>query len=652
MAILNTKIPEYKPQKDLEIDYTDFSGGLNSIFRPTELKPSELAEAQNLMLTGKGVPTGRWGSQEYFDAGSGWIRLLHDYNQSSANDLLALTDTGYLVKKSGTSYAVITGASFPSGYNAQAEQLGGNLYITQAEQTFMKYDGTNLLPYATLPSPTGVTATMISGASGVTTWSWRITALSQVGETLGSTAITLDNMALDLKDTGTNVLLSWNTVSGPSGTLKGYSVYRGLQGDETYIGGTGPTETSFYDYGTPQSDIMFPPLSDTTGGPKAKYVLKFDDRLVLAGIDGDPSLVLISGRYPYQDRFNWTDGGGYIRINPDGGDEITGLGISGSQTQGGTTPASILIFMQNSVHQLVLKSLTLGNYILLDPQAQMLAPTGCSSADTIVGVDNNTFYFGRKGLFTVGSEAAYLNQIRTKEISARIRPYIKALTKNDFDHATAAYIDYKYLLSFPDRKETMMYDFERACYMGPWNTPWGLTKWTKYTDSAGTENWCAGTTQGDVKVFGEAYKNDCGTTIAKSLKTKKEAFKNWNVMKVIKSIYFLFKNVSGPLDVNIILEDRSGTASTAKSFEISGVGSSGVAGWGTDTWGSSLWGSSIAKVMVASEEIIRWSQLYKTARTIQVEVKSTDATSNWEFLGVRATAQPMSEGSLSSSTRV
>lgn len=652
MPILQKRLPQYKPIRDLEIDYTDFSGGWNNIFRPTELKPTELAQADNLMLTGKGVPTGRWGSEDYFTAGSGWVRLLHDYYYSSTNDLLALTDSGYLVKKSGASYTQIGGASFPSGYIAQAEQLGGDLFITHPEQSFLKYDGTKLIPYATLPSPTGVTATMISGASGITTWSWRVTALSQVGETLGSVGVTLDNCALDLKDTGFNALISWNTVSGPSGALKGYSVYRGLAGDETYIGGVGPTETAFYDYGVPQSDIMFPPLADSTGGPKAKYILKFDDRLVLAGIDGDPSLVLISGRYPYHDRFNWTDGGGYIRINPDGGDIITGLGISGSQTQGGTTPASILVFMQNSVHQLVLKSLTLGAYILLDPQAQMLAPTGCSSADTIVAVDNNTFYFGRKGLFTIGSEASFLNQIRTREISARIRTYIRALTSDDYNNATASYIDYKYLLSFPNRKETIVYDFERACYMGPWKTPWGITKWNIYRDSSGTENWIAGNNSGTVKRFQPSLKSDSGTAIAKTLQTKKEPFKNWSVMKVIKSVYLLFKNVSGPLDVNIILEGRDGTSTTVKSFEISGVGSSGVAGWGSDMFGCAGWGTSIAKVLVASEEIIRWSQLYKTARTIQVEVKSTDATSNWEFLGVKATAQPMSEGSLSSSTRV
>lgn len=647
---LNTKIPAYRPSKDLEIDYQDFGGGWNNIFRPTELKPNELAQADNLLLTGKGIPTGRWGSENYFTAGSGNVRLINSYEvpTTGVSDLLALTDDGYLVEKSGASYAVITGASFPSGYNAQSEQLGGYLYVAHPERPLARYDGTDLISYTTLPTPSGIAVSMLSGASGTTTWSWRVTALSAVGETVGSTAITLSNLEIDLDDCLFRV--AWSTISAASGVLKGYTVYRGLPGNETYIGTAGVNETSFMDYGTAQSDLMFPPNADTTGGPKAKHILKFDDRLVLAGIENDPTLVLISGRYPYQDRFNWADGGGYIRINPDGGDSITGLGISGSQTQGGTTPASVLVFMENSVHQLVLKSLSVGNYLLLDPQSQILAPTGCSSADTVIAVDNNTFYFGRNGLFTIGSEASYLNQIRTREISARIRPYIRGLAKTDFENATAGYIDYKYLLSFPAKKETIVYDFERACFMGPWKTPWGITKWKKYIDTDGNEQWLAGTDTGIVKKFSASLLSDSGTAIQKLLKTKKEDFKDWSVMKVIKTLYVLFRSVTGSVTINISLEERNGTVITTKSFDI--TGSAGVAGWGADMWGNAQWGDTVDSVSIASEDIIRWTQLYKTARVMQIEVISTGATSNWEFLGVKASAQPMSEGSLSSSSRV
>jgi hypothetical protein len=588
----------------------------------------------------------------YSSTDIGSVRLVDSYVDINAgtNLLLSLTDNGYVTRKSGVSSIIISGASCASGASANSVQLGGNTYIATSTNPLIKFNGTILSSPPTLPSPSSVAVTKLSGATGTVTYGWRISAMEVGGgETLGSTAISLSGLPLDLTESAERV--TWAAVSAASGVLSGYSVYRGILGDETFVATVGNTVLTYDDVGSPQSDTIFPPNANQTGGINAKYILRFDDRVVLAGISGDPTLLMISARYPYQDRFNWADGGGYIRINPDGGDEITGLGIAGSQAQGGTIPASILVFMKNITHQVVLKNVTLGNYLVLDPQAQALAPTGCSSHKTIVQVDNNIFYFGRQGLFTIGTEASFLNQLRTREISARIRTYIQGLSEADFNSACATYINYKYLLSFPLKRETIVYDFERACFMGPWKTPWGITCWYKYFDGDGKEVWVAGTDTGIIKEFTSSLTSDSGIPIAKLLKTKKEDFGNWSVMKIIKTLYVLFRNVKGTVSVNVRIEDRSGsTVSIVKSFDI--TGSLGNSGWGTELWGGRPWGNTISTVLLSSEEIIRWTQLFKTARTLQIEVTSTGATDNWEFLGIRSNAQPMSEGSLAGSTRV
>ena len=650
MPFISKTIPKFKPNKDVQIEYRDFSGGWNNIFKPTELKDNELAQADNLRLTGKGVPTGRWGSEEHFLAGSGYIRLITDYRapSTSAVDLLALTDSGFLVKKSGASYTIITGASFASGYNAEAAQLGGNVYIASTDKPFVRYDGTNLLPYDGLSTPTGTAVSNISGGTGTTSWGWRVSALSKVGETLASTSVSLISLPLDISETSVNV--AWAAVSAASGVLTGYSIYRGPPGSETYLTTVASDTLDIIDIGTPASDTIFPANADSTLGASAKYVLKFDDRLVLSGIKDDPTLVLISGRYPFQDRFNWADGGGYIRIDPDAGDEVTGLGISGSQTQGGTTPASVLVFFKNSVHQMVLKTVEIGNFVVLDPQSQVLSPAGCTSGSSIVPIENNTFYFGDDGINTVGSEAAFLNQIRTKEISARVRTYIDNLSPTAFEEATAGYMDKLYLLSFRSKRETIVYDWERAAFMGPWKTPWGITRWFKHYDSDNELKRLAGDDTGYVRAFDPSINNDSGTAIVKILRTRKEDFKDWSVLKVVKLINVLFRNISGSVTVNIRLEERNGNTVTEKAFNI--TGGLGTAGWGTPLWGGPTWGTSTETVSLTGEEIIRWTQLYKTARILQIEVTSSGSSDNWEFLGVRADAQPLPPGSLSSSTRV
>lgn len=649
MPVFGRPPKQFKAQKDRSIEYDGFPGGWNNIFRPTELKPTELAQADNLMFTGRAVPTGRWGTQNHYLAGTGQVRMLGQYaDNAGTKTLLSITDEGFLTTKDGASFSIITGASFASGFDGDSTQLGGFTYVTNGNEPLVKYNGSELLTFATLSSPTGVGLSNISGATGNSTWSWRVSALSDVGETLASTSLSFASLPLDLTTTAINV--DWSAVSAASGVLTGYSVYRGLPGEETYIASIGPESNSFIDTGTPQSDTIFPVLSDTTGGSIAKYVLKFDDRLIMAGIKDDPSLVLISGRFPNQDRFNWADGGGYMRINPDGGDPITGLGISGSQTQGGETAASVLVFFENQVHQMVLKNVTIGNFNVLDPQSQVLSPNGCSSNKTIVPVENNTFYLGREGLFSIGSEAAFLNQIRTKEISARIRAYMRNLSTSDRNCAVAGFIDFLYLLSFRLRKETVIYDWERAAFMGPWTTPWGVTHWLDFVDNDGNNKRLSGSTDGYVKEFSPSLNTDSGIAIKKLLRTRKEDFEDWSVLKIIKLVFVLFRNVKGSVTVNIRLEERSGQTVTEKSFNITGA--LGTAGFGTDQWGSVQWGTSEGTVTLTGEEIVRQANLYKTARVMQVEVQSLDATSNWEFLGTRANAQPMEPGSLDSRTRV
>lgn len=664
MPAFNRQPPKFNPPRDVEVAWNDFKGGWNSIFRPTELKPNELAQADNLMLVGEGVPTGRWGSQTYFLAGeTGRIRLLDAFyvpggavSLASTNILLTITDDGFLHKKSGASYARITGASFASGSVYQSIQLGNNTYIAAASLPLVRFDGTSLIPYIGLSIPTNVSVAKLSAASGFTTYSWLVTATSRTGETFVDPIFAKSLTSLPIDLTQTAIKISWNTVSAASGILQGYNIYRGFPGDERYIGSVGTTETQFIDEGLEPAGAVFPPDSDTTAGPRARYMLKFDDRIILAGVAGNPSKVYVSGRYPHNDKFTVDYGGNYVLVSPDDGDEIVGLGIAGNQgmaSGGSNAPAaSILVFKKNSVHRVILGFTTIGTTIVTDPQAQLLtASNGCSSGDTVAPVENDTFYFGRKGLYTVGQEPNFLSQIRTNELSARIRPYVQSLSDTDFKEAVAGYIDNKYLLSFPTKKETIMYDRERACFMGPWKTPWGITKWLRYFDPDGAERWLAATTEGPyVREFSSSYISDSGTAINKTLRTRKEDMGDWSVMKVTKLFYVLFRNVRGSVEVNIRLEERTGNTVTTKSFSL--TSDLGAGGWGNDLYGDQQWGQTDATVTLTGEELVRWSQIYKQARVIQVEVTSVATNSNFEFLGVKMTGQSLGPQSLPAATRV
>lgn len=645
MPQINKKTPQYKKSKDVTAEWETFKKGLNLILRPTELGRDELAQADNVMLTGSGIITGRWGTDTYFSANStGSIRGFGTYKNTSTgvNEIFTLTDEGFLAKKQGASYSLISGTSFPSGTQFKSEQLGGITYIVSDMTPMVSYTGSTLSVFATLSAPTGVTATNFSGATGTSTQSYRITTLSNNGgETTGSTAVELTDLPQDLTDT--EIRLFWTLATG---NVAGYQIYRGIPADETFLAAVGPSISSYTDRGNPSSETILSPITNTTGGVKSKFLTKFRDRLLAVDAD-DPNKLLISGRYPKQYSFNYFDGGGYIYIDPDSGEDITGIAV-----QPGTD--KIVVYKDSSHYAVELSTVQVGNFVLLDPTYQPISTSiGCSNQGSIQTVEVDTFYFGRNGLYVTGYEPNFLNIIRTNEVSAKMRPYLDLLNDNDYKTANALYVNKKYILFFPRRKEAIVYDRERGAWTGPWKFPFGVSHALKYIDDTGTERWVLGSSNDNqTYTFEVALNTDSGTAIQKTVRTNKETFGQWSLLKIVKLFYSLFRSITGTVTVNILAELRDGTTTNIKSFTIEGAAISGSIGWGTDLWGTAQWGTSDGSVIVTADEITKYTQLFKSIRLLQVEVQTTTASSNFELVQLRATASSQGEGSLSSSSRV
>jgi len=638
--------PAYKKKKDAVAEWDTFRKGLNLLLRPTELTRNEYAQGDNIMLIGSGVPTGRWGTSSYFSVNAtGTIRGFATFNNnaSGTNELIGLSDQGYLAKKNGTGSTVITGQSYPSGTTVRAEQLGGKTYFVSDAITLTQYDGVNLQIFATISTPVAMTATNISGATGAAVWSWKVISVgANGGQTAGTLNVLLPNLPQDL--TRTMVRVNWSPAS--TATFSGFEVYRGLAGDETFLAAVGPSVTSYDDVGEAASESVLAPIANTTGGVKSKFITKYNDRLLFVDKD-DPTKLIVTGRYPNQAKFSWADGGGSVYIDPDSGQDITGIGV-----QPGTN--KIIVFKDFSSYAVELSTVNVGNYVILDPTYIPISTSiGCSNADTIATVENDIFYFGRKGMYVVGFEPNFLSIIRTNEVSARMRPYLALLGDSDYENCNAFYINNKYILSFPDRKECIVYDRERGAFVGVWKTPFGISHMKQYVDSSGTERWVVGSSENNqVYTFEPSVNSDNGTTITKTLRLNKESFDEWTALKIIKLFYILFRNITGTVTVNLLLEGRDGTTTTIKTFDIEGSAIAGNSGWGSILWGNTTWGDTNGTPVSGSDEFYRWSQLFKSGRLIQIELVCNVAASNFELLNAKMTASTQGDGSLPSSSRV
>jgi hypothetical protein len=638
------RITNFKGGRNVKAEWNTFRKGLNLLLRPTEINNDEYVQGDNIMLIGSGVPTGRWGTEKYFTANShGTIRGFATYVKNATNEIIALSDAGYLAKKSGLSYSVITGISYPSGSQIDAEQLGGKTYIVSENVPMVVYNGTNIQVFATLSAPTALQATNISGVSGTNVYSWTVTATSVTGgETQPSVRVQLNNLPQDLSKT--TIRLSWTGIS--AATFTGYQIYRGRPGDETFLAAVGPSTTQYFDMGDPASLTQLPPLTNSTGGIKSPFIKKINDRLIAVDAN-DRTKLLISARYPKHYSFSWVDGGGYLYVDPDSGEDIVGAEIQPGSNK-------ILVYKENSHYEVTLSTTTFGPYLLLDPVYQPISTDiGCSSGDTIQVVENDVFYFGRKGIYVTGYEPNFLSVIRTNEISARVRPYLAQFSDDDYKSACAMYVNNKYLLSFPGRREILVYDRERGCFAGIWKLPFGISKMKKHVDSSGTERWILGSSENNqVYIFEPSKNSDDGKVMIKNFRTNKEVFGSFDALKIAGMFHMILRNMKESTTINILLEDREGRTVNAKTFTIEGTQLAGNSGWGYDLWGTQKWGDTSGTYTPGGDEVYRWGHLFKECQSIQYEVKTSTVGANFELLGILTYGKIQGKGSVTSSQQV
>lgn len=643
----------YKPPKTLQLDWDNFKGGLDLLLRQTEIKDNELAQADNLKLVGQGVPTKRDGTDNYFltapsvATGSQRVRGLKYANFASGvsgvNELLAISDWGIMVKKNGASYTNILGASYASGANAEMVQIYNNVYVVNGINNLTKYNGASIFNYTLISKPTGVQVTNLSGVSGTFTRSFRISGLNAVGETIASDAVLVTNTPQDLANT--TLRITWTT-SSPASAVAGYNIYGYDQGDERFITSVDST-TLRYDYqGTPDpSFLVFPAQANTTQGPIAKYVTTHKDKIVLGNVDGYPSRVAWSGGGSNVDKFNWRYGGGYIDIDKDSGDQITGL----IEFQD-----AIIVFKERSVWKV---TLAYSDGLVVPTVSLIIRGIGCVAHRTIRHVENDVFFLSRKGVFTLGNEANYLaNVLRTNEISSRIRPLFETLTPAQLKEACAVYVGNKYRLSYPtggSSKNTkeVIYDRERLAWMGPNTYPSVPAVYEVYYDTNNKEVLVWGDADENfVTYMDNGMSNDKGIKIQTALLTKKTSFKNPFRFKKIKELYTNWRNVFGTPFVNILLESRDGAVSSAETFTISASGA-GV-GWGFDRWGTFKWGNTLGAGNAAgSNDLAKRTRLNQIGRTIQVEITTTGGNDKYELLAMQIQAQELGNGLLPQSWR-
>jgi len=634
--------------KELKIQLDKFDGGTNLLVSETRLKLNEANQSTNLMLVQDGLWKPRWGTSYYGgDAGGSRIDGFCEYIKTDGTRQLILIANGKAWLKSESIYTEITGATFTAGVNCQLLQINDYLYITNRVDPIGRYNGTVLSTYVTLSTPTwaGTPITLGAGLSaGSYNLYYQITALNDIGETVGNDAETVAvNIPRDeWVDADEYVTLTWNTVSGASR----YQIYfSDEEGYECLIASTTGLTYDDDSIAVVNTNIEVPD-TNTTGGPLLGTLWLSDNRLFGTYDPNARSRVYFSGTAQFLGIFSDYYGGGYIdlekggRHSPKAGIHFhDGKGV-GRSTVFCSTPDG-----RGSVWQISIGDITVGEDTFAVPSAyKLVGSVGTDSPFSLVNVENDVFFFNKKGVFVLGNEPQYWGVLRTNELSVRIRPFIQTINWDDIDDVSAYYYDSKVFFSVSTTSTgnnvIFYYDRERKCWICYWST--GVTRFGEFTDSSNISHFLGGmSTDGYLVEFSEAFQGDLGVKFSTNYTSPRiPVNKDWTKYAKIKRAYIRLGEPQGEINFSVRGTEKTSDLAVLGSETLSTSFSETGLGW--DQLGSVQLGATLGTPTSFAQGInVRFLKINKRLRDIQFIITTNELNSMYSLYGLQAKGFPL-----------
>ncbi len=474
----------------MEVTVNDFSGGSNSLLDEARMSSKFAVESSNMMQVQDGLWKTRWGTGYYGPEYSATPDGASEFVKSDGTTELIVIAGGKAYKSTdGGATTELTGATFTSGLQCYFIQIAGYLYIANGTDDLVRYDGTNLTKYTEIAAPANLTASRVASGltSGIYTYYGQVTALNDVGETVGSTEASITvNKSRDNWTSATDKLTwSWNSVVGADR----YQLYiSDASGYETLLGDT--EVTYFTDDGTADiNPYVEVPDDNTTGAPKFISMALSGNRIWATNNSASKYRVYYSGTGQYIGNFSDFYGGGWIDLEK-GGREMP-IAVKHYQSGSGAGIATILCRTpdgRGAVWQISITTATVGDSTFSVPSAsKVVGSFGTESLLGVVNTNNDIAFPNRKGWFFLGPEQNYYGILRTKEKSSNIRPYWRNLAGSAINGVCAYFYDAKIFISVPTSSSgndrIIVLDTERDNWSVDWS--FGAKQFFEYTDTSG-----------------------------------------------------------------------------------------------------------------------------------------------------------------------
>jgi hypothetical protein len=633
------------PKIDTEI-VSSFLGGLNTFQDESVIKDGELSKARNIILSVDGIEP-RPGTEDYgTSSGSKVVGLFGMYLSGGTRQFLryATGINNKLQKYVSGTPTDVGSATFDASARMTFVQARDTVYGFNGVDALWKYDGTTITQYSALTTPTGLTVTP-TGTTGTTSYSYRVSAVNAIGETLACVSVATTTGNATLSATNYNAI-TWSAVSGATG----YNIWgryaTGL--GETYMG-TVYGVLVYNDKGQddPHHFHYLPPEANNTTGVKGTMAEFAISRIFTAGDPAYPSRLSFGGTGTNIGNFSGSSvGGGSVDVFANDGSVIRAI----KPFQGG-----VMIWKDNAIYKF---SFTDAGLQKLE---EITRSFGGISYRSVLHVENDIIFAakkdGRLAYYSLGNQENYASTVlRTNELSIKIASKLREVNTAYLQHACAFYFNNIYGCAIPTTSSTVndriwCLDTRFGAFVY-WD---GITPncFATYVDTDGSEYLYFGDeNSGKVKKMFVDTRSDSGTAISVEWATKAFTQKAFHKYKEYYDPTFQFKNVvtSGALSGDIILD---GTIVIA-TFTINQQ-STGGAGVGAQLIGNVLVGdapNSTNLDLASSSDVLVEVKTTKQARSVKYAFRSNSATARYKFLSLANTYMVLANRPIKSASRV
>ena len=476
----------------------NFAGGSMTILSDARLgrkanNQKFAQEATNLIQVEDGVWEGPRPGTGYYGGAVPGTGIDHEAEYTKIDktrEIIVISNNGngYKSTDNGSTWTLVTGATWTPGKQFVSIQFKNQLWITNGYDPLAYYDGTTFNSFTAISDPASAPSVSLGGglSSGSYHYYLRYVANNSVGGTNPSPAVLVSvNKPIGQWASASSEYLDITlpTVTG----AESYDLYLDEieSGPYGHIGGT--ATTSFRYFGDSPNSFQQAPDDNTTAAPRISSMELSGNRMWGTKDTDNPWRVYGTGTSQYLGYFSPFYGG--FDVDLERGGKYYPTSVVHYRTGKGDPIATVLCSSADgsgTIFQIELTTTTVGDVNIVIPIAyKLVGSTGSDAISSVTKFGDNVAFLNKKGVYFLRNKEQLFNVLATDDMTSPIRDKFESLNRSFIEKAIGFWQSPRLYFSAPqggnENDMTFIWDDERRNWTWGWTI--GFKQLMEYTDT-------------------------------------------------------------------------------------------------------------------------------------------------------------------------